>query len=56
MIHYSGIAYRIGKGFGVGDDIGRMFDRDAMKLWSRDYEPGWELKFKNLLYENEKTN
>jgi predicted dehydrogenase len=42
MIHYSNIAYRIGKGFDVDDQTGRMFDRDAMKLWGRDYEPGWE--------------
>lgn len=42
MIHYSNIAYRIGKGFDIDDQNGRMFDRDAMKLWGRDYEPGWE--------------
>ena len=42
MIHYSNIAYRIGKGFDIDDQTGRMFDRDAMKLWGRDYEPGWE--------------
>ncbi len=42
MVHYSNIAYRIGKGFDVDDKTGRMFDRKAMKLWGRDYEPGWE--------------
>jgi predicted dehydrogenase len=42
MVHYSNIAYRIGKGFDIDDVSGRMFDRDAMKLWGRDYEPGWE--------------
>ncbi len=42
MIHYSNIAYRIGKGFDIDDRTGHMFDRDAMKLWGRDYEPGWE--------------
>ena len=42
MVHYSNIAYRIGKGFDIDDKTGRMYDRDAMKLWSRDYEPGWE--------------
>jgi len=42
MVHYSNIAYRIGKGFDVDNTNGRIFDRDAMKLWSRDYEPGWE--------------
>jgi len=44
MIHYSNIAYRIGKGFDIDDQTGRMFDRDAMKLWGREYEPGWEPK------------
>ena len=44
MVHYSNIAYRIGKGFDVDEQTGRMFDRDAMKLWGRDYEPGWEPK------------
>jgi hypothetical protein len=43
MVHYSNIAYRIGKGFDVDDNTGRIFDRDAMKLWGREYEPGWEL-------------
>jgi len=42
MVHYSNIAYRIGKGFDIDDKTGMMFDRDAMKLWKRDYEPGWE--------------
>ena len=42
LVHYSNIAYRTGKGFEVDDKTGRMFDRDAMKLWGRDYEPGWE--------------
>ena len=42
MVHYSNIAYRIGKGFDIDDVTGKMYDRDAMKLWGRDYEPGWE--------------
>lgn len=42
MVHYSNIAYRIQKGFDIDERTGRMFDREAMKLWSRDYEPGWE--------------
>lgn|SRR5690554_931400 len=42
MVHYSNIAYRIGKGFDIDETNGRMFDRDAMNLWSREYEPGWE--------------
>ncbi|WP_282180446.1 Gfo/Idh/MocA family protein [Maribacter stanieri] len=42
MVHYSNIAYRIGKGFDVDEKTGHMFDREAMKLWGRDYENGWE--------------
>ena len=42
MVHYSNIAYRIGKGFDIDEQSGRMYDRDAMKLWKRTYEPGWE--------------
>jgi predicted dehydrogenase len=44
LVHYSNIAYRIGKGFDIDGRTGRMYDRDAMKLWSRDYAPGWEPK------------
>lgn len=42
MVHYANVAYRVGKSFDIDDKSGRMFDRDAMELWSRDYEPGWE--------------
>ena len=42
MVHYSNVAYRIGKGFDIDDKSGMMFDLTAMKLWGRDYEPGWE--------------
>ena len=44
MVHYSNIAYRVGKGFDIDDKTGRMFDRDAMKLWGREYAPGWKPK------------
>jgi predicted dehydrogenase len=44
MVHYANIASRIGKGFAIDDETGRIFDRDAMKLWSREYEQGWEPK------------
>ena len=44
MVHYSNVAYRVGHGFDIDDVSGRMFDREAMKLWGRDYEPGWEPK------------
>lgn len=44
LTHYANIAYRINKGFDVDENTGKIFDRDAMKLWSRTYEPGWEPK------------
>ena len=46
LVHYANVAYRIGKGFEIDVKTGKMYDRDAMKLWSRDYEGG-SLKFKN---------
>lgn len=42
MVHYPNIAYRIGKGFDVDEKTGRILDNDAMKLWGREYAPGWE--------------
>ena len=44
LVHYSNIAYRIGKGFDIDDATGKMYDREAMKLWGREYEAGWEPK------------
>ena len=44
MTHYANIASRIGKSFEIDTKTGRMFDREAMNLWSRTYEPGWEPK------------
>jgi predicted dehydrogenase len=44
LVHYSNIAYRIGNGFDIDNKTGRIYDREAMKLWGRDYEPGWEPK------------
>ena len=43
MVHYANIAYRIGKGFDIDTTSGRIYDRDAMKLWGREYESGWEI-------------
>lgn len=43
MVHYANVAYRIDKGFKV-DAKGKMLDKQAMKLWSREYEKGWEIK------------
>lgn len=44
LTHYANIAARINKSFDIDQETGRIFDRDAMKLWSRSYEPGWEPK------------
>ena len=44
MVHYANMAYRIGKGFDIDDKTGHIYDRDAMKLWGREYAPGWEPK------------
>ncbi len=42
MVHYANIAYRVGKGFDIDDKSGQIYDREAMKLWRRDYQVGWE--------------
>lgn len=44
MVHYANIAYRINKGFSIDEKTGRMYDREAMQLWSREYAPGWEIR------------
>lgn len=44
LTHYVNIGYRIKKSFEVDPENGRIFDRDAMKLWGREYEKGWEPK------------
>ncbi|MDD4108501.1 MAG: Gfo/Idh/MocA family oxidoreductase [Prolixibacteraceae bacterium] len=42
--HLTNISYRIGKGFDVNSNNGQALDRKALKLWKREYEPGWEPK------------
>lgn len=44
LTHYANISYRINKGFDVDEQSGKIFDREAMTLWSRTYEPGWKPK------------
>ena len=44
LTHYANIASRIDKSFEVDEKSGRIFDREAMQLWSREYEQGWEPK------------
>lgn len=43
MVHYANVAYRINKGFDI-DKQGKFLDKNAMKLWSREYAEGWDLK------------
>lgn len=42
LTHYPNISSRIGRPFEVDTETGRIYDREAMRLWSREYEPGWE--------------
>lgn len=44
LCHLANIAYRTGKSLEVNSSNGHIYDRDAMKLWAREYEPGWEPK------------
>lgn len=44
LVHYANIAYRINKPFSVNTADGKINDPEAMKLWSREYEKGWEPK------------
>ncbi len=37
------ISYRIGSGFDIDPKTGKAFNREAMALWKRTYEPGWEI-------------
>ncbi len=44
LTHYANISSRIGKSIEVDEKTGVIYDRDAMKLWKRTYESGWEPK------------
>lgn len=44
LCHLANIAYRTKKSFAVDTKNGHIQDKDAMKLWSREYEKGWEPK------------
>ena len=44
MVHYANAAYRVGHGFDICGKTGIMYDREAMKLWGREYDPKWEPK------------
>jgi predicted dehydrogenase len=44
LCHLANISYRINKPLEVDTNNGRIYDREAMKLWRREYESGWEPK------------
>ncbi|WP_100616026.1 Gfo/Idh/MocA family protein [Confluentibacter citreus] len=44
LTHYANISSRINSSFEVDEQTGRIFNREAMTLWSRTYEPGWDIK------------
>ena len=45
LCHLANISYRVGKPLDVNSENGHINDKGAMKLWSREYEPGWEPTF-----------
>ncbi len=44
LCHLANISYRTNKSFAVDTKTGHIRDKEAMKLWSREYEKGWEFK------------
>ena len=45
MLHLGNIAWRVGRELHIDPVNGHIKnDRDAMKLWQRQYERGWEPK------------
>ena len=44
LSHLINIAYRTQKDLKINPQNGHILNEDAMKLWSRDYEKGWEIK------------
>ena len=42
LCHLANIAYRTNKSFNVNTKNGHIQDKEAMKLWGREYEKGWE--------------
>ena len=45
LVQLGNIAQRVGHSLNIDNQNGRiMYDSEAMKYWSRSYEPGWEMK------------
>lgn len=45
LCHLLNISYRVGKDLKINPQNGYILERDAMKLWKREYQPGWEPHF-----------
>lgn len=43
MVHYINLAYRTGENFNINSN-GSIDNKNAMKLWTREYEKGWKPK------------
>lgn len=42
-LHLGNIAQKMGRSLNINTRTGRIIgDSEAMSMWSRDYEPGWE--------------
>ena len=44
LCHLANMSYRVNKAFAVDPVTGQSKDSEVKKLWSRDYEKGWEPK------------
>jgi len=43
MVHYANMAYRADKSFEINPNDGSIKDKKAKKVWSREYQKGWEI-------------
>ena len=44
LCHLANISSRLNKSLKINPEDGHILDKKAMKLWRREYEPGWEPK------------
>jgi hypothetical protein len=45
LVQLGNIAQRVGHSLEINPENGHILkDKDAQKLWSREYEKGWEMK------------
>ncbi|MEM9933009.1 MAG: Gfo/Idh/MocA family oxidoreductase [Bacteroidota bacterium] len=45
LCHLGNISQKVGRVLNINGNNGRILnDKKAMKMWSREYEPGWEMK------------